>query len=303
MSENQKNITQEMTLEVDNTELEKCISQYNERKTQENLEQLIVALKDARLLVPATPEPQNGQPIPCLIKNAQGELYFPVYSSKEEIPKEPKMPIVINMAYRAVNQFVAKGAVDAKGIVINPFSSGIVFKKPLVMQIEEMIQSDFSGKEKTLQLTEKEYVKMERRQFEYGFLPQTFFNKGADFMNQLTEEREAYLDRLFEESYQNKRMYPYLEEDFSVMIMNISDELRVIRADLPKKDMAMPSCYRIYFAWNMAKDTGRYFVIEKGAENGIYLGEIAKDWSHLKYGPAPAEGAELNKVIELIQGV
>lgn len=41
-------------------------------------------------------------------------------------------------------------------------------------------------------------------------------------------------------------MYPYLPEDFSVMVMDLSDSLLIVRVDLPVRDMGVPSCFRVY---------------------------------------------------------
>ena len=60
---------------------------------------------------------------------------------------------------------------------------------------------------------------------------------------------EALGSRVYQ-IYQQKRMYPYLPEDFSVMVMDLSDSLLIVRVDLPVRDMGVPSCFRVYFAWN-----------------------------------------------------
>ena len=302
MQQMQQQMNPEMTLDVSTEAVEEKIRQYNEKKTQENLSRLIGAIRKARLLVPASVHPESKQPVPCLLQRPDGEAFFPVYTSKMHIPKEPRSEAVINMSYRMANQLVAKEAVKTEGIVINPFTDQLVFRKPLVLQIEDMGESEVSDEPKTLQLSEKDYVRYERKQFEYGFLPRKLFEDGQELVQRLSEEKEAYLDELFEESYQQKRLYPYLTEEFSVMVMNISDTLRVIRMDLPTRDMAVPSCYRIFLAWDSKAGVGRYFMVEKATETGAYLGEIVKDWKHIEYGQAPAEGAELNKILSIIQG-
>ena len=54
------------------------------------------------------------------------------------------------------------------------------------------------------------------------------------------------MDQFFEECYQQKRMYPYLPEDFSVMVMDLSDSLLIVRVDLPVRDMGVPSLSLIH---------------------------------------------------------
>jgi hypothetical protein len=148
-------------------------------------------------------------------------------------------------------------------------------------------------------MTQKEYVAFERKQFETRFLPKKFFEEGSAFVEALCEKKETYLDSLYEESYQQKRLYPYLPEEFSVMAMDISEELLIIRADMPNRDMESGSCIRIYLVWNPANRTGRYFTIEKGTD-GSLLGEINGQLGHTAWGGAPVEGAEISRLIELL---
>ena len=80
---------------------------------------------------------------------------------------------------------------------------------PLVQRIEEVEKArKNAGKVKTMQLTPEQYVLFERKQFEFGFLPRRLFENGKEMMEQLCEKKEEYIDQLFEESYQQKRMYP-----------------------------------------------------------------------------------------------
>lgn len=293
-----------LTIDVKNPEVEALMKAYAGEKTPENLNSLIERMRGARMLVPANLN-EKKQPVPCLIKNPEGELYLPVYTCREQIPKEPKSAVVINMPYLAVNQIAAKADSNAAGIVINPFTDNLVFKSPLIAKIEEVEQMRASGvvQKKTMQLTPEQYMQFERKQFEFGFLPKRFFEQGKEMLDVLCERREEYIDELFEEAYQQKRMYPYLPEDFSVMVMSITEDLLVVRLDLPNKDMGVPSCWRVYLSWNNESGTGRYFTIEKTKERSAnLLGEIAGDWKHIDYGTAPVEGAELQKVLALIQG-
>lgn len=291
-----------LTIHVKNPGVEALMKAYAAEKTPENLNALIEKIRAARMLVPANLNDKK-QPIPCLIKSPAGEMFLPVYTSREQIPKEPKSEVVINMPYLAVNQLAAKQKSSTAGIVINPFSDNLVFKAPLLEKIEEVEQMRRSGvTKKTMQLTPEQYVLFERRQFEFGFLPKRFFEQGSAMMKELCDKKEACIDELFEESYQQKRMYPYLPEDFSVMVMDIAEELLVARVDLPARDMGVPSCWRVYLAWNHKTDAGRYFTVEKTKDSALtLLGEIAGDWKHIEHGEAPAEGAQLQRVLDLIR--
>lgn len=291
-----------LTLEVKNEDVEERIRAYLEEKTPENLRKLVELIRTRRVLVPANVN-EKKQPMPCLIKNPQNESFLPIYTCKEQIPREPKSAAIMNMPYLAVNHMVVQQKDAVSGIVINPFTQPLIFKKELIDRIDEAEQQRKAGtQKKTVNLTPEQYLQFERREFEFGHLPKCFFEQGKAMLDELCEKKEAFIDQLFEAGYQQNRMYPYLPEDFSVMVMNISEELLMVRVDLPNRDMGIPSCYRVYFSWNTETGKGRYFTIERTKEAGRrLLGEFGADLKHIDHGEAPAEGAELQRVIDLIQ--
>ena len=87
------------------------------------------------------------------------------------------------------------------------------------------------------------------------------------------------------------------------MIMDISEELLVIRVDFPEQNMTVPSCYRIYFTWNAKTKEGRYFPIETTKDREAkLLGEMNDTIQHVSYGVAPVESASGNsKTYQLIR--
>lgn len=289
-----------MTLDVKNEEAEAQIALYLKEKTGENLNHLIEILRTRRVLVPANLN-ENNQPLPCLMKSPESGMFLPIYTSKEQIPEEPKSAAIVNMPFLAVNHMVHGQGEKVEGIAINPFSQNLIFKRALVEKIEEVEKMRKEAPQsKSMKLTPEQYLLFERKQFEFGFLPKRFFEQGKQMMDDLCEKKEEYVDQFFEECYQQKRMYPYLPEEFSVMVMNISQELLIVRVDLPPRDMGVPSCFRVYFAWNDVEQSGRYFTIERTQDPGRHLlGEFQKDWKHVDYGQAPAEGAELQKIIDI----
>lgn len=290
-----------MTLDVKNEDVEEKIAQYLEDKTGENLNTLIELIRTRRVLVPANVNEEN-KPVPCLISSPNNGMFLPIYTSKKEIPQEPKSVAIVNMPFLAVNNMVFQQGEKVAGIVINPFTQNLIFKSALVEKIEEVEKKRREGVQpKKMQLTPEQYMLFERKQFEFGFLPKRFFEQGKQMLDELCEKKEEYIDQFFEECYQQKRMYPYLPEDFSVMVMDMDSAL-VVRVDLPTRDMGVPSCFRVYFSWEEDKNEGRYFTIERTPEPDKHLlGEFKKDWKHVDYGEAPAEGAELQKVLDIIR--
>ena len=297
-----------LTLDVKNEKLEELVKQYTDEKNADNLNALIEELRKCRLLVPANIN-EEKKPVPCMLNSKDKGMYFPVYTALKQIPQSPRSEAIINMPYLAVNEMTAQQQENLGGVAINPFTDNLIFKMPLVLRIQEvekkrreLAKQGGEPKKKTLQLTPEQYLQFERRQFEFGFLPKRFFEQGQTFMDELCEKKEEYIDQLFEEAYQEKRRYPYLPEDFSVMVMNIAEDLLIVRVDLPAQDMAAPSCLRIYLAWNEVAGSGRYLTIEtvKDAKERK-LGALTLDWKKVDHGVAPVEGAELQYVIDLLQ--
>jgi hypothetical protein len=222
-----------MTLDVKNEDVEAQIDLYLKEKTGENLNALIELMRTRRVLVPANLNDEK-KPVPCLINSPKNGMFLPIYTSKKEIPESPKSAAVINMPFLATNNMVFQQDEKVSGIVINPFTQNLIFKRALVEKIEEVEKKRKEGAQpKKMQLTQEQYLLFERKQFEFGFMPKRFFAQGKQMMDDLCEKKEEYMDQFFEECYQQKRMYPYLPEDFSVMVMDLSDSLLIVRVDLP----------------------------------------------------------------------
>lgn len=289
-----------MSMDIRNDEIEKLMEEYAKENTADNLNKLVRQVHFSRMLVPANLN-DKAQPIPCFIKNKDGELYMPIYTCKEQIPAEPKSPAILNMPYLSVNTMALKKELNVAGIVINPFSHNLIFKKQLIEKIDAIEKArKIAPKVQKIQMTPQQYAAFERRQYEMVFLPSKLFAEGMAFVDKLCERKEEYLDELFEESYQQKRLYPYLPEEFSVMVMGISDILTIIRVDFPTRDMAQGCCTRAYISWDKEKESARYFGIEAVGPKQTILAEIDAQHKHISHGEAPVEGAELQMIIDLV---
>jgi hypothetical protein len=291
----------ELIQSVQNKELEELMKLYLGERTPENLNKLVNHIRGCRVLVPANVDEQK-KPQPCLISHAQNGVFLPVYTCQEQIPREPRSTGVLNMSFLAANRLVAQQGDKVSGIVINPFSHNLIFKRALIERIEEVEQErKKAGGVKKVTMTEAQYLVFERQQFEFGHFPRAFFGNGREVIDGLCEQKEAYVDELFEAGYQQNRMYPYLPEDFSVMVMQITQDMRIIRVDMPDKDVGVPSCRRIYLSWNERSCKGRYLTIERTRTKGVdMLGEVTADGKRIEHGEAPVEGAELQRIIDLL---
>ena len=247
---------EKMTMEITNDRLEEAIKQYAAERTKENLTTVLNLLRPTKLYVPAMLKAPD-QPTPCFLKNNKGEQFFVAYTSKEQMPEEPKSQALLFMPFPACNNIVVK-------------------------------------------MTPQQFNVFVKKQVEFGVLPKRLYAEGETFVRKLCEEREAFVNQIFAETYKEPKLYPYTEADYSVMALDIAEDLTLIRVDLPEKALAAPLCYRIYITFNPQTKKAGYYTIEMTAEKEVRaLGQILPDGRHESLGEAPVEGAELQKIMDL----
>lgn len=295
-------VDKNMTINVNNDPLNELLAAYQQENNVENLNKLLNCIVKCRVLIPANLS-NKKQPIPCVIKNKDGQNFLPIYTDKKQIPEHLKSPAVMNMPYLTVNHVAAQKEHELEGIVINPFSNNLIFKMALLQQVEEVEKKKKEAPvKKTVKLNGQQYLQFERHQFEAGFLARKLHTEGQAFIDTLSNEKEEYIDRLFEESFKEKRMYPYLPEDFSVMVLNITEDFSVVRIDMPERDMGRGLAFRIYCTWNSRSKKTGYYLICAGEKKGQFmLNEVTSDLRPMTHGEAPAEGAELQTIIDLAE--
>ena len=288
---------EKMTMEITNDRLEEAIKEYASERTKERLSTVLNLLRPTKLFVPAMLQAQN-QPVPCFLKNNNGEQFLVVYTSKKQIPEEPKSQAILSMPFPACNNIVVKPELKLSGMVINPFSDNLVLKTELVQKLHEADEK--AAKMRQVKMTPQQFDVFVNRQVEFGIFPKRLFEEGEDFVTKLCEEREAFVNEIFGEAYKEAKLYPYTENDYSVMALDIAEDLTLVRVDLPEKGLVPPLCYRIYVTFNPQTKKAGYYTIEMSAEKNVrILGGMQSDGKHVNYGEAPVEGAELQKIMDL----
>ena len=312
----------QMTADIRNDELEALVKTYTEENTVEKLQNLIDELKKSRILMPAKLN-DDKKPAPIVLTSQNGDKVLPIFTTKDKFTENFKPELILNLPYPAAN----KMAIDEKnaltGMVINPGNDNLTFRKELLEKIDkgEEITSlkttikvpitsasqmptspeDVLGTLKPDQLPPQKYAIYERLRFELQFLPTRFFEQGQNLIDELIEKKEECIDLLYEESYENKRMYPYLPEQFSVMPLGISDDLDIVRIDFQEDDMGNGCCYRAYLTHNKAIDKLRYFAIRRKKAKEEDLIEICEDATFIEHGKAPEQVVELTEIISMVK--
>lgn len=288
---------EKMTMEITNDKLEEVIKEYAKERTKEKLMELLNLLRPTKLLVPAMLKAPN-QPIPCFLKNNEGQQFLVVYTSKGQMPTEPKSQAILSMPFPACNDLVIKPEAKLTGMVINPFSDNLVLKTELIQKLHEADQK--AAQAKQVKMTPEQFAALVKKQVEFGIFPKRLFAEGAEFVEKLCDEKETFVNRIFAEGFKDPKFYPYAENDYSVMALAIAEDMTLIRVDLPEKGLIPPLCYRIYITFNPLTKKAGYYTIEMTQEKGVrLLGEMSEDGKHIDHGQAPVEGAELQKIIDL----
>ncbi len=286
-----------VTMEITNERLEEAIREYTAERTPERLQTLLNLMRPTRLFIPAMLKSPN-QPAPCFLKTNTGEQFLAVYTSKGQIPKEPKSQAILSVPFPECNNIVVKPELKLSGMVINPFSDNLVLKAELIQKLHE---ADVKASQmKQIQMTPAQFQAFVRRQVEFAVLPKRLFAEGETFVNQICEEKESLINQIYAESFKEAKLYPFTEQDYSIMALDIAEDLTLIRVDLPEKGLVAPLCYRVYLTFNPVTKKAGYYTIEKSREKNVrILGEVRQDGSHESHGEAPVEGAELQRIMDL----
>ena len=252
------------TMEITNDRLEEAIKDYAADRTKEKLTAVLNLLRPTKLLVPAMLKAPD-QPTPCFLKSGAGEQYFVVYTSKEQMANAPKSQALLSMPFPACNSVAVKPELNLSGMVINPFTDNLVLKIELIQKLHEADEK-MAKQPKQIKMTPQQFQAFVKNQTEFSVIPKRLYTEKAEFVQKLCDEKEAFVNELFAAAFKEPKLYPYTEDDYSVMALDISEDLTLIRVDLPDKGLVPPLCYRIYITYNPLKDEAHYYTIEMTKE-------------------------------------
>ena len=137
---------------------------------------------------------------------------------------------------------------------------------------------------------------------EVGIIPKKMFADKEKFMEELEEKREEMILEIYKSAYKDPVPFPYTENDFDVMMLDISDTLSVASIGLPAKNMAPGTCMSVYVVRNPQTDEMRYYTIERTKEeDASKLGQVLEDGTYNVIGDAPAPGCEISGILEMLQ--
>jgi len=303
---------------MDNINLEEVMKTYVSEQSKDNLLAVLNHLRNAHLFVPSVfPKgtdisafakvapgerlniPEDVKPIPSILKNEKGEQYLPLYTNKEEIPKNQAYQTLAEITFQAAYTTVLRENSNLEGVALNPFHENIMMKAPLLESLKEQ-DDQIMENPKNIQLTPEQFVAFVRRDLEIKKAPALLYEKKEEFIHTLCTQKEEFWGNFYKKAYPENMPDGYESNDFSMMILNITEELLFIRTDLPEKNIIPGVCHRIYITWNEKKEQARFFTIEHTQDPETKkLGYVNESGEYIDLGIAPVEGAEIQKILDL----
>lgn len=300
--------------EIDNSALEAASEEFINDRTKENFVKLMEQLEKAVIYMPAMkPEnlddesvknakegkrvklPDNAKITPCLLKKNTGEQMLPIFSTGKHIVKEGMSPAVLTVPFFTCVSMVMANSDKVDAVVLNPFTQNITIPKPILEVAHKRSRAE---RQESVKITEGLFHQLAHIRISYELLPVFLYEKQKEGLEQMQKESGKFLRSLYTSIYPEEIRVPYAEDDFSVMTLNVTENLQITRIDMPEKNMAKGLCSRIYAVWKRDTEELEYYTIES-AENGNEIGRVYADRSHEVIGQAPDNGAEIETIMSL----
>lgn len=315
----EQNKTREQIEKIDNASLERAIVNFSANQSKENMVQLMANMHPAILFVPATfpadmdksllkdlsadqPSriPQGVKLIPAVLKNTAGDKFFPVFTSRNQIPEDKKYPAMLCLPFVECRNLIDKANGEIKAMVVNPFSNNLILN-PAFMEATKRAEQQRPQPQR-VQMSVKDFHTMIRVQVERGVLPKQVLENDESFIEKLCEEREEFVYGLYAKAYEPGSVAcPYTVDDFSVMVLDLSDTMRYINIKLPEKNLEKGSAKAVYIVWNPQEKKAAYYMAQVVEPNAAQLLQICGPKDVKNLGPAPAEGEEIRSIMEVFE--
>lgn len=193
-------VTEPMTAEKKS--LSECINAFRANQNNDTYKAVLEVLFPSSLIIPMTPvegsenkEEKTMRFSPSLVKSPDGELMFPAFSDKSQIPAEHEKKFSpVTMPFGAACGLAAK-IPDCDKIIVNPFTNPFVVGKEL---IENTAKAAAEQGEKNRQTVEFSTPEPETR---------AAADKIAGWFKKQPEIKQAYFSKM---KQQNKVSYVFI---------------------------------------------------------------------------------------------
>lgn len=299
---------------IDNSQLELAAETFAKDRTKENFVKIMEHLEKAVVYMPTMmPDnldketmdgirggkgvklPKDAKILPCLLKKDSGEQALPIFSSLKQVPPDKKSPAIMALPFFNCVSMAMANKEKVQAVVLNPFTQNVTLP-PQILEIAQ--KRGQAAKPQKVKLTEKQFHQMAHGLVAYQLLPVFLYEKQKDGLEQLQQEEGKFLASLYASVYPKEIRMPYGEDDFSLMTLNVTDDMQITRIDMPEANLNKGLCCRIYAVWKREAEKLSYYTIEK-AENGNTIGRIYADKKHESIEAAPDNGAEIETIMNL----
>ena len=293
--------------DIDNSKLEEAVKLYLQEPGKESLLKLAVMLKDASLFVPARVMQKNQGFQPYVVKNEQGDMFMPAFTSIAKFPETKEYQGMLKIPYKQCESLLLDQPTLIQGIALNPSTDSLMLKTQmlkLTRDIEKKQKEQKAQKPKRVTMKTQDFHMVMRHNVEFHVLPKKIFEGKKEFIEQITEETLLDIYKIPYVDANQEANFPYTKKDFELMQLNIKEDLNLIQIVAPEKRLAKTNCREIYIVWNPQTDKIAYYMIEKGIDpaNGAYLlDRVKEDDTWEKISEAPEEGSVMSHIMELFE--
>ncbi len=292
-----------------NEALEEAMKTFKADQTNENLVKIMTHLEKATVMQPAmipggadqkevkelleksrggtAPVKLAGkmQPRPIILKNDKGEQFFAVFTGQSQIPGNQKYPAMMFLPFKECSKMAVREELKLSGVVLNPFTDNLVIHKAALDMMNR--------KDAQISLEDK---------IARDMLSKRFYEDRQCFMEKIGSEKEAFAFACYREAWLKERgdaaAFPYRQEDFGVIALNISDTLHMARIGLAEGGAVKGWCLCVFCCYNPKSGDGIYYLIVKGApKQKNRLLAVDEQGVCTELSEAPEEGSELYELI------
>lgn len=302
---------------LENEQLESALEEFVQDRQKENYAKVMEVLEKCVVLMPSMPPqgldektqelmrtgqavqiPNEAKIIPCLLRKEDGEHVLPIFTSLSQIPQDKRSPVVLTVPFQLCLNMVMSNQDHVGMMVLNPYTHNMMITRE-ILEVA-LKRRSLSRQPKTVKVDKNQFKQLLHNQVTMYQLPMYLFRNGEQGLKRLQDEEGALLVQFYKEGYPDGRETALSEalKDFSVMTLNITDDIQITRLDMPGGTEKKGMCYRIYAVFRRNTQELQYYTMEK-TEQGNYFGRITSDGKHELVEPVPDNGAEIEAVMNL----
>lgn len=285
---------------LDNSRLESAVEEFAKDRQKDKYAKVMEILEKSAVLVPVMQPPKDAKIIPCLLRKETGGQVLPIFTSAAQIPQDKKSPGLAAMPFHVCLSMVMENQKDIEAMVLNPFTHNMVLPMAILEVADKRRRG--MGQPKQIKVTEQQFGQIVHNRVALYLLPRYLFENKEEGLTRLQREEGTFLLQFYKDSYPEERKASVTDapEDFSVMTLNITEDMQITRVDMPDRTNKKGMCYRVYAVRVRMLEAQKilYYTLEK-TDQGNYIGQVTPDGKHELMEPVPDNGAEIETIMNL----